>query len=198
MPRLLINIPPGTQYGRLTVLSSYQPAINTPWRCVVACECGVVKAVNKSNLLAGKANSCGCLQRELSSKRWKVHGHSTGKDGKRSPTYISWHGMKDRILNPKEHDRPTYEKVDMDPRWHDFTNFLADMGERPEGTTIDRIDGTKGYWPDNCRWATQFEQSQNRRKPVHSPEGAERIRQATIARHAANRAAKLGIYQERT
>ena len=58
---------------------------------------------------------------------------------------------------------PDYCGVSYDPRWEVFENFLEDMGERPEGTTLDRIDGSKGYSKDNCRWATPKEQARNRR-----------------------------------
>lgn len=54
----------------------------------------------------------------------------------------------------------------VDPRWLDFATFLEDMGERPDGLTIERIDNDRGYWPDNCRWATYVEQRHNRRDTV--------------------------------
>ena len=90
-----------------------------------------------------------------------IHGHSTAK----TPTYISWRAMRARITNPKHKDFPGWggRGLDMDPRWHSYVVFLAEMGERPEGTTLGRIDNERGYWPDNARWETAEEQSRNRR-----------------------------------
>jgi hypothetical protein len=92
-----------------------------------------------------------------------------------------------RVRTPKERERATYAGMYVDPRWEKFENFLADMGERPEGKTLDREDNTKGYYKDNCRWATSFEQMNNRGAWKHSPEGLERIRAATKKRHADKR-----------
>lgn len=94
------------------------------------------------------------------------HGHSSAAG--RSPTYKSWHGMKQRATNPNVAAAKHYtgRGIDMDPRWSEFTNFLADMGERPKGTTLDRIDNNRGYWKDNCRWATHDEQHSNKRTNV--------------------------------
>jgi hypothetical protein len=66
--------------------------------------------------------------------------------------------MKRRLVRPGP-----YIGVDIDPKWMKFENFLADMGERPAGRTIDRKDNAVGYWKDNCRWATSTEQTRNRR-----------------------------------
>ena len=86
------------------------------------------------------------------------HGH-TGY-GCESPTYKSWKAMKRRA---KSTDDKNYKHVTMDPEWNSFEAFLSDMGERPEGTSIDRIDGAAGYSKSNCRWASRRIQNRNRR-----------------------------------
>ncbi len=86
--------------------------------------------------------------------------------GKPTPTYRSWRNMKTRCTNRKQESFKHYggRGIAVDRRWDSFENFLADMGERPEGTTLDRIDNDGDYEPDNCRWATPKEQRANQRK----------------------------------
>lgn len=90
------------------------------------------------------------------------HGHSTDKHGK-SPTYNSWAKMKDRCLNPKQFSYHRYggRGITICERWMEFTNFLSDMGERPDGMVIDRINNDGNYEPANCRWVSHKENCNN-------------------------------------
>lgn len=89
------------------------------------------------------------------------HGH--GGNGEQSPTYKSWHSMKQRCLNPNNPSAHNYSErgITVCDRWLDFNNFLADMGERPENTSLDRIDNDKGYSKENCRWTDHTTQIRN-------------------------------------
>lgn len=90
------------------------------------------------------------------------HGHS--RRGWASPTYRSWTCLRVRCDTGKK----GYEGISYDPRWANFMEFLADMGERPPGTTIDRIDNDGWYIKENCRWVTPLQQTRNRRKTIYA------------------------------
>jgi hypothetical protein len=91
------------------------------------------------------------------------HGHT--KDRNYSPTYYSWQAMlaRCRYLGRDTEKKYAARGISFDARWEEFGNFLADMGERPDGTTLDRIDNNKGYCAMNCKWSTPTEQARNRR-----------------------------------
>ena len=162
----------GETFGRLTVLrlvETGQPEAR--WEC--ACLCGGTTIVRGWNLRSGNTQSCGCLTVEVATNRGYTerpalkHGHTPG--GKPSPTYMSWLAMRRRVNNPNETNYHNYggRGITIDPRWQPkgtgFPAFLADMGERPEGTSLDRIDVDGDYTPSNTRWATAKVQANNRR-----------------------------------
>lgn len=155
----VLNDLAGKKIGRWTVVAIDSIRnTNAYWRCV--CECGSEKAVAAMSLNSGISKSCGCLRRDLKSAL--THGMTY------SPTWHSWTKMKQRAgLNKREsHHQRLYANVDADPRWRSFEEFLKDMGERPPRHTLDRIDNTKGYWKNNCRWATQTTQCGNKRNNI--------------------------------
>lgn len=94
------------------------------------------------------------------------HGHSSAAG--RSPTYRSWHSMKQRVKNPNATGCKNYggRGIDMSPDWELFANFLRDMGERPPGCSLERIDNNIGYHRENCKWAPVGEQLRNKRNNV--------------------------------
>ena len=92
----------------------------------------------------------------------KTHLHTTGR--KQSPTYNSWRAMKARCYSEENIGYADYglRGITVCDKWHDFEGFLEDMGERPEGHTLDSIDPTLGYFLKNCRWATPSTQARNK------------------------------------
>lgn len=150
---------PGGTYGRWTLVRRLRSVPGgTYWE--VRCVCGVVKEVQVSTVLRGLSTSCGCHRNELTVARSTTHGHAVR--GHNSETYRVWAQMLDRCAR-----HPRYAGVKVCRRWFKYENFLADMGEKPKGMTLDRKSNAKGYSPSNCRWATQQEQQNNRTNNRH-------------------------------
>ena len=157
---------PGDRFGRWLVLTPVEPYVSPKGeklsRLLCRCECGTERIVLAQSLRSGISRSCSCLQREIAAQRKTIHGHG----GKWTPTYRSWIAMKGRCHYPANASWQYYggRGITVCDRWRDsFEAFLADLGERPEGKTLDRIDPDGDYEPGNCRWATPKEQRANQR-----------------------------------
>lgn len=153
----------GRKFGRLMVLepNGYTPSGAMLWRC--ACDCGVERTVSGKYLRNGLTRSCGCLKAEVLRDASVTHGMAgTG-------TYASWSAMLSRCTNENQESYKSYGAlgVTVCERWaSSFENFLADMGPRPEGKTLDRSNPFGNYEPSNCEWQDAKHQAANRRGAV--------------------------------
>lgn len=156
----------GQTFGRLNVIGfAGTENKSTFWYC--KCLCGNITKALAGNLKKGVTTSCGCFNKERTIERSTIHGHA--KKGDITPTFLTWTGMLVRCQNPNTQNFKDYggRGITVCKRWLKFENFLADMGEKPEGLTLDRKENDKGYFKENCRWATMEEQSNNRRSNHH-------------------------------
>lgn len=149
-------------FGRLTVVKEAMTRKNdghVAWLC--ACSCGESIIVSGHSLRSGTTTSCGCLAKELAAERFSTHNKSgTG-------TYQSWICMRNRCYYKKDISYKYYGErgITVCDRWLDsFENFYEDMGDRPDGKSIDRINNEGNYEPTNCKWSTAKEQANNTRR----------------------------------
>lgn len=155
----------GRRCGRWTVLCQVPSTLGLTarWRC--QCECGNISDVNGPALRLGRSLSCGCLHKEIVGRNGSVHGaYGTA-------TYKIWGSMIQRCTNKKSRSYSSYggRGITVCDRWLKFENFFADMGEKPPGLSIERINNDGNYELRNCKWATTAEQSNNKRSTRRLP-----------------------------
>jgi hypothetical protein len=169
MKRTKIKI--GEKYSRLTIIEKVEnyvsPSGKTESRFKCKCDCGNEKIAISGHLKSGRTQSCGCLNNEERGKRFTKY--STKHNLSKHELYPTYQGMKQRCSNPNHQRWMSYggRGIKVEDCWlgeNGFVNFLKDMGERPVGKTLDRIDNDGNYGLTNCRWATLSEQNKNRRK----------------------------------
>ena len=157
---------PGERYGKLTILRELERRMGER-KVECLCDCGNTTVPFAANVRRGFTTSCGCFSTE---------SHMThGKTG--SSEWRSWSSMKARCSNPNSPEWRNYGQrgIGYCDRWKSFKNFLNDMGERPSGMTLDRIDNNEGYSPENCRWATNETQHNNKRTNRRIPHDGESL-----------------------
>ena len=152
----------GQRYGRLVVLElEKRDDKHAYWNAI--CDCGKTVVVKRNELCRGKVKSCGCLRVDNTRRMKTTHGL------KHLEEYGVWKHIRQRCTNKNDKDFNNYggRGITVCDRWADFKNFVQDMGTRPtKYHQIDRIDNSKGYGPDNCRWATCKANNRNRRDNV--------------------------------
>lgn len=177
----------GMRFGRLVALSLVQR--DPKWqghRWLFRCDCGAEKVASIKTVTSGHTSSCGCLATQVLVSRNATHGLS--RDHRRE--YRSWKDMRARCANTNDSDYADYggRGIRVCERWNDFAAFLADMGSRPAGKTLDRIDVNGGYEPGNCRWASAGVQANNKRSNLRlSIDGVSRTLQEWSDMHGVGR-----------
>lgn len=150
----------GERYGRLTVVEFDRLQNHkTYWKCV--CDCGLTVIATGNNLRSGNTKSCGCLHREKATEVGRQNATHGESHSKRTRLYTIWCGMRQRCSNPNRAAYKLYggKGVKVCDEWSNYSDFKdwATSNGYADNLSIDRIDPSKGYSPDNCRWITPSE-----------------------------------------
>lgn len=153
MPKITPELT-GLKFGKLLVLEKTVRKHQAYWACL--CDCGMITSTRGVHLTTGKTKSCGCLR--------MTHGHYSNAPG----AYNSWKNMMQRCLDKDNRQYKNYGGRGITPsdEWLVFDNFFKDMGERPAGLTLERINNNDGYSKQNCKWADRTEQNNNKRNSI--------------------------------
>ena len=170
----------GKRYDRWVVVSKSNSNLKGHPKVMCRCDCGTERVVFLTSLRLGRSRSCGCLQKEVAAQMKRTHGMAG------SAVYFTFKDMHRRCYDPRHKSYARYggRGITVCERWHDLAKFVADVGEKPEGKTLDRVDNDKGYGPDNFRWSTGDEQQRNKGANVWFEYEGKRYILADLARFA--------------
>lgn len=162
----MASVVEGMKFNRLTVIHLHHVNDNYQkwWEC--KCDCGKSVVVYQGGLKCGDNQSCGCFKKENNAKLMRIRSTTHGMA--RTQEYQSWSGMWNRCTNPKYvlFHRYGGRGIRVCERWEKFENFFQDMGTKPKGMSLGRIDNDGNYEPCNCRWETPTQQCNNTRRSV--------------------------------
>jgi hypothetical protein len=156
----------GCTFGRVKVnyFHGLDKGKRAEWNCT--CSCGEKFVTLGKSLRAGLTQSCGCLQKERASEATFKHGHAKRmQEGKSTPEYTAYRNAQARCNNPKCDKYSYYGGRGIKFLFTNFSQFLAELGQRPKGKTLDRIDNNGNYESGNVQWATKDQQNSNKRAP---------------------------------
>jgi len=154
----------GMRFGRWIAIRLITIKGGAKWLC--RCDCGTDKIVKWGNLQQGKTRSCGCYRKDKTTERNTTHKMS------RTAIYAVWCAMIARCKKPQDKAWKNYggRGIFVSEDWLSFNNFIRDMGECPNGLTLDRINNDGPYSKENCRWTTRTINNRNTRKSKRKEE----------------------------